>query len=597
MSKNIDQIYTTNPITTNAPDDLLYVGQSPYGTGDDAAIKYSDFESQLSGATEAQVQSSSFNTGTDTGIADAYVVDLTPAVTSLTDGLLVSFTPVNLSTAQSPTLDVGTGPIPISLIGFNSLVPNDMGPTQVAYLQYNLAANQFFLLTPLLSYIDLNGIQGNAYISSADQGTVNALEANPVRQQAYGAGSFFVINGVDFTNTGPSTLSVAGTPLPIVLPDGSALVGGEIIANQSYLFFNVQALGWVLLNSSLSSSGVTPSQVQQGAFNNGTDTGAADAYVVALNPAITSLTNGMIVIFTPLNNNLTGAPTIDVGTGPIQVFLGGPASPQPLSPSDFQNQTPAVCVYDVLGAWILLNPCSGPTSADVQGGAFNIGMDSGIADAYVVTLQDTSLQGTPLDGWVVNFRPQNNNATTSPTLNVQGSGVHPMRLPGGGLIPIGAISTSYTCSMQFCASSSQWIWMNPTVELHTWTPVFTFSSPGNLTTSYSIQTGTYTKVGNLVMATFVMTVTPTYTTATGNILITGLPFASNSSNGNIFIPICTSTMTYPAGVSSPLALLTPGSPIINIYGGGSAISFTPFTVLNAVSGTSVALSGTITYLV
>ena len=43
MSKNIDQIYTTNPITTNEPDDLLYVGQSPYGTGDDAAIKYSDF--------------------------------------------------------------------------------------------------------------------------------------------------------------------------------------------------------------------------------------------------------------------------------------------------------------------------------------------------------------------------------------------------------------------------------------------------------------------------------------------------------------------------------------------------------------------------
>ena len=38
MSKNIDQVYNTNPITTNVSTDLMYFGRSPYGAGDDAAV-------------------------------------------------------------------------------------------------------------------------------------------------------------------------------------------------------------------------------------------------------------------------------------------------------------------------------------------------------------------------------------------------------------------------------------------------------------------------------------------------------------------------------------------------------------------------------
>lgn len=46
MSKNIKQVYDTNPITTNAPTDLMYFGQSPYGVGNDAAMLYSNFAAQ-----------------------------------------------------------------------------------------------------------------------------------------------------------------------------------------------------------------------------------------------------------------------------------------------------------------------------------------------------------------------------------------------------------------------------------------------------------------------------------------------------------------------------------------------------------------------
>jgi hypothetical protein len=47
MSKNIHQVYLTNPITTNAGTDLMYWGQSPYGPTNDAAMQFSDFAAQF----------------------------------------------------------------------------------------------------------------------------------------------------------------------------------------------------------------------------------------------------------------------------------------------------------------------------------------------------------------------------------------------------------------------------------------------------------------------------------------------------------------------------------------------------------------------
>lgn len=47
MSKNIDQIFTANPITSNASTDLMYFGQSPYGAGNDAAMTYANFSAQF----------------------------------------------------------------------------------------------------------------------------------------------------------------------------------------------------------------------------------------------------------------------------------------------------------------------------------------------------------------------------------------------------------------------------------------------------------------------------------------------------------------------------------------------------------------------
>ena len=47
MSRNIAQVYVTNPSTTLSNNDLLYSGLSPYGVTNDSAIKYSDLFTQV----------------------------------------------------------------------------------------------------------------------------------------------------------------------------------------------------------------------------------------------------------------------------------------------------------------------------------------------------------------------------------------------------------------------------------------------------------------------------------------------------------------------------------------------------------------------
>lgn len=48
--ENIHQVFIVNPITTNTGTDLIYIGQSPYAVGNDAAILYSDFSAQFTPA-------------------------------------------------------------------------------------------------------------------------------------------------------------------------------------------------------------------------------------------------------------------------------------------------------------------------------------------------------------------------------------------------------------------------------------------------------------------------------------------------------------------------------------------------------------------
>lgn len=60
-----------------------------------------------------------------------------------------------------------------------------------------------------------------------------------------------------------------------------------------------------------------------------------------------------------------------------------------------------------------------------------------------------------------------------------------------------------------------------------WTPVITFTTPGDLSVAYSIQNGTYTKIDKLVALYFsLITSNFTHTTSSGLLQITGVPFTA-----------------------------------------------------------------------
>lgn len=102
-----------------------------------------------------------------------------------------------------------------------------------------------------------------------------------------------------------------------------------------------------------------------------------------------------------------------------------------------------------------------------------------------------------------------------------------------GTIPAGG--TAY-CDNEarwhlFAADGSE-IVTSTSVLTGTWTPVFTFATPGNLSVTYSTQVGSYTKIGRQVTAWFsIVTSAFTHTSASGNATITGLPFAVQNVTG------------------------------------------------------------------
>ena len=66
-----------------------------------------------------------------------------------------------------------------------------------------------------------------------------------------------------------------------------------------------------------------------------------------------------------------------------------------------------------------------------------------------------------------------------------------------------------------------------------WTPAITFSTPGDLSVTYTFQKGSYTKIGDTVTVLFRLTTTTfTHTTAAGALRITGLPFTASNTNPN-----------------------------------------------------------------
>ncbi len=145
---------------------------------------------------------------------------------------------------------------------------------------------------------------------------------------------------------------------------------------------------------------------------------------------------------------------------------------------------------------------------------------------------------------------------------------------------------------------------NPSADANTlddyeegvFTPVITFSTPGNLSVSYSIQTGQYTKIGKSVTCNFtIFTSSFTHTTASGNLQITGFPFTSASLADHINEGALAFSGITKASYTQFTVSLGQANNVATINASGSGVGRVSVTAADMPTGGTVQFLGSVTY--
>lgn len=133
-------------------------------------------------------------------------------------------------------------------------------------------------------------------------------------------------------------------------------------------------------------------------------------------------------------------------------------------------------------------------------------------------------------------------------------------------------------------------------EEGTWTPAITFATPGDLSVTYATQLGEYTKIGRLVTVNFgIVTSAFTHTTASGNLNISGLPFAANATSGYQAIGPMTWGGITKAGVTDINAAVLASSSAILLIAMASAATPAIIVAADTPTGGTMRLRGTLAY--
>ncbi len=414
------------------------------------------------GITPLQIQDKAFTYALDTGAANAYVIALSPVVASPLNGQTFTFLASHANSGAS-TIDVGYGAVPLvnndgSVLASNSIIS---GGT------YDIVANNtysgYVLQNPAVApgITPLN-LQKQTFVYAVDGGAANAYVINP--SPAVGS----LTDGMSFTflaanaNTGASTLNVSSLGvLPIVNLDGSSLVITAIYAALDYnVVYNTFLNSWVLQNSSVTGSMVTPAKIQNQTFTFAPDSGVADAYVVAYTPVVTSGVDGQTLWFEPSNSN-SGAPvTIDVGYGPTP--LVNPDGSTLAANSVILGRFYEFYFNTNVGGYALVNPSTsggGVTPLQIQQQSFLYGADpGGGGNTYVVDMTPAITSFT--NGMMFLFTtPRANNGAS--TININGLGNKDIVLLDGNPLVGGEITNGRTFVLIYAFNSDTFILLNP----------------------------------------------------------------------------------------------------------------------------------------
>lgn len=200
----------------------------------------------------------------------------------------------------------------------------------------------------------------------------------------------------------------------------------------------------------------------------------------------------------------------------------------------------------------------------------------------------------------IDFLSLRNNDTASVTVTV--------RLNNNGTTRKIVVVTLLTLEQLLFTADSGWIVLDVNgnsktsvsgtiIELD-WTPTLTFATPGDLAVTYSARVGKSTKIGRLVHAEFNITTSAfTHTTASGLLQVTALPYTSNATVGYQAVGTLVWQGITKAGFTNVLPVVTNSATTILFSAVASASAATAAQTADVPTGGSVALIGSLTYIV
>lgn len=139
-------------------------------------------------------------------------------------------------------------------------------------------------------------------------------------------------------------------------------------------------------------------------------------------------------------------------------------------------------------------------------------------------------------------------------------------------------------------------WATVTAASGTWTPTLGFATPGDESVIFSVQFGSWSRIGDVVTAIFnLVTSTFTHTTASGNIEIGGLPFASANLANQVARGILSWQGITKASYTQVNLDLAPNVSLMTLLASGSAQAVSAVGSGDMPTAGNVILAGHIIY--
>ena len=131
-----------------------------------------------------------------------------------------------------------------------------------------------------------------------------------------------------------------------------------------------------------------------------------------------------------------------------------------------------------------------------------------------------------------------------------------------------------------------------------WTPVLTFATPGDLSVAYTTQKGYFLKFGHLIIASFVLVTSSfTFSTASGNLRFTGLPYTSSNLSNYGTIGSCIWNGITKAGYTQINPSVGANVSYIQFAGSASGSAISLVTAADTPSAGQINIQGSVNYMV